>query len=66
MSPQSHSVIKCHTHMHITHEYINCETENIYNVMHACSNYSETSDSGPSEKGTPYYKPLYRGQFMGP
>ena len=28
--------------------------------------YSETSDSGPSEKGTLYYKPLYRGQFMGP
>ena len=29
-------------------------------------NYSETSNSGPSEKGTLYYKPLYRGQFMGP
>ena len=28
--------------------------------------YSETSDSGPSEKRTLYYKPLYRGQFMGP
>ena len=31
--------------------------------QHTC----ETSDSGPSEKGTLYYKPfLYRGWFMGP
>ena len=29
-------------------------------------NYSETSDSGPSEKGTLYCKPLYSGQFLGP
>ena len=28
--------------------------------------YNETSDSGPSEKGTQYYKPLYREQFLGP
>ena len=31
-----------------------------------CQMYSETSDSGPSEIGTLYYKPLYSGQFKGP
>ena len=27
-------------------------------------NYSETSDSGPSEKGTQYERPLYKGHCL--
>ena len=31
--------------------------------MRLASSYSKTSDSGPSEIGTQYNKPLYKGRF---
>ena len=38
----------------------------LYFVWETSPFCSQTSDSGPSEIGTQYNKPLYKGHFQGP